>query len=264
MKKAKNAPKPQAQTGLERTTPKGKTARMSQKPRGGKKAPKTPKSAAPTAEKPKRKQGGKGQPFREKPWGDYAKGNKPMNKYTTEELKEINRRAAKAANARLRALEKAGLTSYVYKRAYKLVGQTDETKKPRFKERTDKMSLQELRAQFAALRDFMTAKTSTVSGYRTVIQGTYENAVKLGFKGDFETLSFMYSKYMTEEMESLLGSDVIYEEITSGRASDGSLDTMIKQFQDKNERARRGGDDSDRSQGRALLEALRKHGRKRT
>lgn len=241
-------------TGLTRGTPEGLTTRKIDNPKKttNKKAPKAPK-----AEKPKRKQGGKGRPFREKLWADYSKGNKPLNEYTTDELRDITRRAAKAANSRLRALEKAELTGYAYKRAVTLTGK----EKPRFKERTDKMTLQELRSEYAKLRDFMTSKTSTVTGYRETKRKTYENAIALGFTGDEETLSFMYNKYMTEELERQLGSDIIYEEITSGRASKGSLDDMIKQFQANTEREQSVG--GDRTRGRLLLEALRKYGKRK-
>lgn len=254
MKKAKT------QTGLVRGEPKGKTARMTDKPKkaSNKKQAKQRK-AAKLAEKKQKKQGGKGRPFRAKPWGDYAKGEKPFNAYTTDELRDINRRAAKAANSRLRALEKAGLISYAYKQAQKLTG-AEVGEKPRFREKTKSMTRQELVSEFAALRDFMTAKTSTVTGYRETKQKVYESAVQMGFTGTDEELSFLFKKYMTEEMEKMLGSDIIYEEITSGRAASGSLQEMISQFQKnvQTEQAVAG----DRSKGRALLESLRKYGRK--
>jgi len=69
MKKAKT------QTGLVREEPAGKESRKIQKPPkvSNKKAAKL-KDKKET--KAKRKQGGKGRPFRAKPWADYAKGRK--------------------------------------------------------------------------------------------------------------------------------------------------------------------------------------------
>ena len=112
--------------------PAGATARSEQKPLAGKKAAKAKKAAKLKEKKEtkKRKQGGTGRPFRAKPWEDYAHGEKPIKEYTTEELRDINRRAAKAANSRLRALEKAGYTKWAYNMAIRLTGK----EKPRFTE----------------------------------------------------------------------------------------------------------------------------------
>lgn len=205
----------------------------------------------------KRKQGGTGRPFRAKPWADYAQGEKPIKAYSTEQLRDINRRAAKAANSRLRALEKAGKTKWAYNMAARLTGK----EKPRFVESQKaigKMTRQQLEAQFYNLREYMTAKTSTVQGVKAHEQKVLQMAQEEGFEGTTEELSALFEKYMTKEWENILGSPLVRGEILSGRASHGSLEYL----REKKEKAAELGKlyDEDKQQGALLLESLRKFG----
>ena len=254
MKKAKT------QTGLVREEPAGKESRMIQKPKkaSNKKAAKQRKAEKLKAKKEtKRKQGGKGRPFRAKPWADYAKGERAANAYSTDELRDIVKRAAKAANNRLRALEKAGMTKSAYQRAVRQTGKNI----PRYREKVSSATRQELQKEFYQLRDFMTAPTSTVGGMREHQQRVLKAAQEMGFKGDITNMSALFEKYMTAEWENLLGSDIIYEEIVSGRAADGSLDEIRQQRTRSQELGQMV--DDDRKEGAALLASLRKHGRKK-
>ena len=254
MKKAKT------QTGLVREEPAGKESRMIQKPKkaSNKKAAKQRKAEKLKAKKEtKRKQGGKGRPFRAKPWADYAKGERAVNAYSTDELRDIVKRAAKAANNRLRALEKAGMTKSAYQRAVRQTGKNI----PRYREKVSSATRQELQKEFYQLRDFMTAPTSTVGGMREHQQRVLKAAQEMGFKGDITNMSALFEKYMTAEWENLLGSDIIYEEIVSGRAADGSLDEIRQQRTRSQELGQMV--DDDRKEGAALLASLRKHGRKK-
>lgn len=257
MKKLEN------QTGLQKQGKKpSSTARKDSSGKAGKVSRKKAakqrkqKKLAEKKETKKRKQGGKGRPFRAKAWADYAKGEKPTKQYTTEELRDINRRAAKAANARLRALEKADKTKWAYNMAVRLTGK----EKPRFPESKaafGKMTRQQLEKQFYNLREFMTAQTSTVQGMRAQEQKYLDVAHEMGFEGSSENLSALFQKYMTEEWEKILGSLTIREEIMSGRAAHGSLEYLREQAE---QRARFGQMiDDDKKQGALLLEALRKY-----
>lgn len=254
MKKAKT------QTGLVQGKPTGETARKKTGGASNKKAAKQRKYAKLKAKKEtkKRKQGGKGRPFRAKPWADYAKGEKPTKAYTTDELRDIVTRTAKAANNRLRALEKAGYTKSAYQRAARHTGKDI----PRYRERVAGATRQELEKEFVQLRDFMTAPTSTVGGMREYRERMEKAAQAAGFKGDFANLSALFEKYMSAEWENLLGSDIIYEEIMSGRAADGSLEEIRQQRTRQQEIGQMV--ESDRKEGAALLQSLRKYGKKRT
>ena len=94
----------------------GARKRKSSGKKGGKAAPSAPKAKNTTAKAAKstepkkpRKQGGKGRPYQVHDWPTYAPGNKPPRSYSDEELKNIVKKAAKAANTRIRTLEKKGL-----------------------------------------------------------------------------------------------------------------------------------------------------------
>lgn len=215
------------------------------------------KKLAEKKEQKKRKQGGPGRPFRAKLWADYAHGEKPIKSYSTEELREVNRRAAKAANSRLRALEKAGQTKWAYNMAARLTGK----EKPRFVESQkaiEKMSRQQLEKQFYNLREYITAKTSTLQGLRAHEQKVLNMAREEGFEGTTEELSALFEKYMTAEWEKILGSPLIRGEILSGRAAHGSLEYLREQQERANEMGRLY--DEDKQQGALLLESLRKFG----
>lgn len=256
MKKAKT------DLGLIRKEPAGKESRKIDKPKkaSNKKQAKQRKAAKlkeKKESKAKRKQGGKGRPFRAKPWSAYAMGEKPTNAYTAEELREIVGRASKAANNRLRALEKEGLTKSAYQRAIRQTGKDI----PRYREKVKSATREQLVKEFVQLRDFMTAPTSTVAGAKGHRHKIYQMAIEMGFAGTDRDLSALFEKYMNAEWERLLDSPTIYQEIMSGRAAEGSLEFM----REKREQAQKLGRmaEEDKIQGQLLLESLRKYGKKR-
>ena len=249
----KKAPDARARTS-KKTGPKALSAKKT-KARNAKTT--EAKDAKTTEAKKPRKQGGKGRPFRAKPWEDYAHGEKPIKEYTTEELRDINRRAAKAANSRLRALEKAGYTKWAYNMAVRLTGK----EKPRFIESQSaigKLSRQQLESLFYNLREYMTAQTSTVQGMRAQEAKYLKAAQDMGFEGTLDDLSALFEKYMTKELENILGSDIIRVEIMSGRAAKGSLDYLREQADKRAELGQMV--EEDKRQGALLIESLQKFG----
>lgn len=211
-----------------------------------KKAPDTRarKSKKTEAKKP-RKQGGKGRPFRSHDWGTYAPGNKPPRSYSDEELKNIVKKAAKAANTRVRTLEKKSLSDK--SPAYKWLQKRTEQEKPRFKEGVAKMTRAELEKAFISLREFMIKKTSTVTGYRESVEKKVERAREMGFTGTPEELGDLFDRFMTEKNEQLYGSEVIYQAITSNQID--NLQQIAQEFQGKVEK--------DKMQGAIILQMLR-------
>lgn len=198
----------------------------------------------PEAKKP-RKQGGKGRPFRSHDWGTYAPGNKAPRMYSEDELKGIVRKAAKAANTRIRTLERKNLSDK--SPAYKWLQKRTEQEKPRFKEGVTKMTRAELEKQFISLREFMIKKTSTVTGYRESVEKKVERAREMGFTGTPEELGDLFDRYMTEKNEQLYGSEVIYQAITSNQID--NLQQIAQEFQGKVEK--------DKMQGAIILQMLR-------
>ena len=93
-------------------------------------------------------------------WSCYSPGTTDPTTLTKDELVKVINKAAKAANQRLRSLEKAGQAPA--SGAYKYAKSQRPQKFPRFKERVkptdDQMTL---RHRYMQLRNFMTMKTST-------------------------------------------------------------------------------------------------------
>jgi hypothetical protein len=221
MKKIKN------QLGLVKPDklPAGATAKSEQKPStrkasnkkqakqrksskaSNKKQAKQRKSSKASKPPKKRKQGGKGRPFQPKPWEAYAPKGPNATSYTREELNQIVRRASGAANRRLKRLEEAGETKGIYKRA---MGMLETQGRTRFSGAVKSMTRTELVAEYLRLRDFLSAKTSTMQGIKDWKRNVYESLVDRGFTGSLEELSELFDKYMTKELEAALGSDVVY------------------------------------------------------
>ena len=234
----------------------GATKRKSSGKKGGKAAPSS--VSAPNARKSKskpkkttepkkpRKQGGKGRPYQVHDWPTYAPGNKPPRSYSDEELKNIVKKAAKAANTRIRTLEKKGLADKAP--AYKWMKYKTGEEKPRFKEGISKLSREELEKEFIRLREFMIKKTSTVTGYREAVEKNVQRARDMGFTGTPEELGALFTKYMTEKNEALFGSDIIYQAIVTNRGD--NLQEVAREFQARVNK--------DRQRGAMLLELLRK------
>lgn len=203
------------------------------------------RDAKTTEAKKPRKQGGKGRPFRSHDWGTYAPGNKAPRMYSEDELKGIVKKAAKAANTRIRTLERKNLSDKAP--AYKWLQKRTEQEKPRFKEGVTKMTRAELEKQFISLREFMIKKTSMVTGYRESVEKKVERAREMGFTGTPEELGDLFDRYMTEKNEQLYGSEVIYQAITSNQID--NLQQIAQEFQGKVEK--------DKMQGAIILQMLR-------
>lgn len=194
------------------------------------KARKTKSKPKKTAEPKKpRKQGGKGRPFQAHSWPTYAPGNKAPRSYSEEELKGIVKKAAKAANTRLRTLEKKGLADKVP--AYKSISGILKMERPRFKESTAKMTKEELTKEFLKLREFMGMKTSTMTGYKEWNENKVQAARDMGFTGTPEELSYLFNRYMTDKNEALFGSDIIYQAIVSNNIDKLELEQIGKEYQ---------------------------------
>lgn len=72
---------------------------------------------------------------------------------------------AKTANERLRKLEKAGINVWAYESALDYLSETDRR---RFTAGKKSRSEKELRREFNKLLDFLTAESSTITGYKNI------------------------------------------------------------------------------------------------
>lgn len=160
-----------------------------------------------------------------------------------EELRSAVRRAAKTANQRLLRLERAGFTKTAYRMAMH-----DLNGRHRYYERTEKLSLAELRHEYAILRDFISAKTSTVQGQNQTNYKRYLTAVDKGYTGTEDEFYELIDKYYTEAVESMYDSNIVYEAILTD--STDIIDRVME--------SQRG----ETNRGRALLSYLRERRRR--
>lgn len=142
-------------------------------------------------------------------WSQYDIGD-PRN-VSRGTLEEAVRRAAKTANSRLLRLERKGRTKGAYAMAMQNLGD-----RKRFKENPKSLTIQQLRREYVSLRDFISAKTSTIQGQNAADELRYAKAVRAGYQGTMDEFIRDIEKVFTESFESLFSSNVIYQAITGG------------------------------------------------
>lgn len=181
------------------------------------------------------------------PWSYYSPDATDPNRLTNAELVKVIRKVAKAANQRLRAMEKSDVIDTAKTGAYKYAeSQMPGKIRPRFNERpkesADRMTLKH---QYLQLREFMTMKSSTITGVRAIRDARYQTAVKRGFKGTAEQWDMAVRKFFTKAAEKLFDSDKIYDAITNNNTD--VLDDIIAADRD-----------DQMTKGQALLDYIRR------
>lgn len=159
--------------------------------------------------------------IKEKTWAEYGLTEREYQ--DPRKLRAAVRKAAKAANQRLLRLERAGKTAGAYKRAQRHL---DKLGRRRFKERPEKMTVNQLRHEYVILRDFLSAKTSTVQGIRATNDKRYEKAKQRGFTGSQDEWNELVMKYFSGKVEELFSSDVVYRVIINGDTN--VIDSVIR------------------------------------
>lgn len=167
-------------------------------------------------------------------WARYDIGD--IRTATNAELIRAVERAAKAANNRMRSLEKAGFTSGMYAHAVAAM-----SGRKRFRESVKKLNRTQLQYEYAALRSFMSASTSTPEGVRRANKKRFETAKARGFTGTEEEFYDMVERFFTKRVEQLYSSNVIYDAITSGKTD--LIDAVLQE-------------ETAKTPGEALLEYL--------
>lgn len=152
------------------------------------------------------------------------------------ELEKKIEKNYKKANARLRALEKAGLTKasnayrYIQRETYDNAEYL--TNKGRFKKPTSKMSRNELLSEYVNLNRFLNeTKTSTVKGTKAKYQKAYNQYAKEQKRIGNKPLSFTeYSDFWRSEQNKRLidmfGSDVL-NVISENDLDNADLDSIL-------------------------------------
>lgn len=142
-------------------------------------------------------------------WESYDVGS--AYSVSRETLERAVSRAAKAANSRLRRLERKGETRNAYSRA---MNNLDGRR--RFYEYTKNKTLGELRTEYGYLRDFLSSRSSTIQGLQSIKYNRYRTAVENGFTGTIDEFNTTISQVFSKYAESLFSSDVLYKAVTSG------------------------------------------------
>ena len=169
--------------------------------------------------------------FKEKVWADYGLEN--FSRATRAELQGAVRKAAKAANQRLLRLERHNRTTGAYQIAQKFF---KDTGRRRYKERTEKLTYNELQKEYKALRSFLSTKGSTIQGAMEIDKKRFETAKAKGYGGTFEQFKLDLVKAFTKLNESLYSSDVIYTAVIGG-----TVDVLVetaRQYKNNKERGK--------------------------
>lgn len=179
-------------------------------------------------------------------WDYYSPGMSDPFKMSKQDLIKVVRKAAKAANQRLRSLEKNTDVNERTAGGYKYASTVMPDKsKPRFKERTEKLEIGQLRQEYLQLRQFMTMKTSTPTGVKSVKDARYQTAKQQGFNGTQEDWDNAVQRFFTEKAEKLFDSKTIYSAITENNTD------VLQDIIDADA-------DNKRTRGQALLDYLRR------
>lgn len=167
--------------------------------------------------------------LREKTWQDYEYQGAYMLA-SAEDLRRVVRRAAKAANQRLLRRERARRTKGVYAGTMAALGRLGRSRFAESKSRLEKMSVNDLRHEYVMLRDWLSAKTSTLQGLKASDDKRYQTAKERGFTGTPEEWNDIANRFFTKEMEGYYSSDILYQ-----MATQGNTDIVDRILQDAKE-----------------------------
>lgn len=168
--------------------------------------------------------------LRENTWQDYEYQGAYMLA-SAEDLRRVVRSAAKAANQRLLRRERAGRTKGAYAGTMAALGRLGRRRFTESKSRLDKMSINELRHEYVILRDWLSAKTSTLQGLKAVDDKRYQTARERGFMGTLEEWNEIAESFFTAEREKFFDSNAIYMQVTAGNAD--IIQKIIERSQEK-------------------------------
>lgn len=174
------------------------------------------------------------------------------NNLSRQELAAVVRRASKAANQRLRDVEKEVREGREEGKgeayAYMERVLADENRN-RFKERTAKMTIQELRQEYSRVITYMNWKSSTKLGRMELAHSKYEKYVEKGYQGTEDDFTTQCRKLWSKAMVSKFGSDVIYAVFTSGNSD------LMEEWMNRADNIE---DEDAATAGKELLKVLRK------
>lgn len=147
-----------------------------------------------------------------------------------ESQKSILRKFAKRANQRLVRLEKAGVKQYAYSNAMEYLL---DSGKRRFSESIGtigKMTGFQRKTELSAIMEFLGAKTSTVSGFKSILKSNAKRLADKGIDIDNEDFFEFLKSDEYKSAKSKLGSEQVMENVDQALSQGISLDSIIEDF----------------------------------
>ena len=144
----------------------------------------------------------------------------------------VLRQLAKRANQRLVRLERAGQTQYAYGIAKKYLQDIGRNRFAETEKRIKNLSRSQLSSEINAAIEFLTAKTSTLSGIKAVQKSAVDRLRAMGYNidnGDF--FAFLKSDEYKAALRKIT-SDEIMRQLDEALYTGVSLDTIIADYRD--------------------------------
>lgn len=144
----------------------------------------------------------------------------------------VLRQLAKRANQRLVRLERAGQTQYAYGIARKYLQDIGRNRFAETGKRIKNLTRSQLTSEINVAIEFLTAKTSTLSGIKAVQKSAVERLRSMGYNvenGDF--FAFLKSDEYKAALRKIT-SDEIMRQLDEALYTGVSLDTIIADYRD--------------------------------
>ena len=144
----------------------------------------------------------------------------------------VLRQLAKRANQRLVRLERAGQTQYAYGIAKKYLQDIGRNRFAETEKRIKNLTRSQLTSEINAAIEFLTAKTSTLSGIKAVQKSAVDRLRGMGYNvdnGDF--FAFLKSDEYKAALRKIT-SDEIMRQLDEALYTGVSLDTIIADYRD--------------------------------
>ena len=144
----------------------------------------------------------------------------------------VLRQLAKQANQRLVRLERAGQTQYAYGIARKYLQDIGRNRFAETEKRIKNLTRSQLTGEINAAIEFLTAKTSTLSGIKAVQKSAVDRLRAMGYNvdnGDF--FAFLKSDEYKAALRKIT-SDEIMRQLDEALYNGVSLDTIIADYRD--------------------------------
>lgn len=144
----------------------------------------------------------------------------------------VLRQLAKRANQRLVRLERAGQTQYAYGIAKKYLQDIGRNRFAETEKRIKNLTKSQLTSEINVAIEFLTAKTSTLSGIKAVQKSAVDRLREMGYNvdnGDF--FAFLKSDEYKAALRKIT-SDEIMRQLDEALYNGVSLDTIIADYRD--------------------------------